>query len=74
MGLLREELVAEGRARAVGLSNDIFQRFGWDASIELLSDYQRELTDRGRTSNEHPTHPTPASLRLAAGGGAPGRA
>jgi hypothetical protein len=45
--LPREELVAEGRQQAVAMSREMFSRFGWDASIELLSDYQRELTERG---------------------------
>lgn len=44
--LPREELVAEGPTRAVDLSIEIFERFGWDASAKLLSDYQRELTER----------------------------
>lgn len=47
VNLSREVLVAEGRQQAVEMSRYLFARFGWDASEELLADYQRELTERG---------------------------
>ncbi len=46
VNLPRDTLVAEGREQAVEMARQIFLRFGWDASVELLADYQRELTDR----------------------------
>ena len=42
----RERLVAEVRAEAVAMSRDMFLRFGWEPSIEQLSDHQRELSER----------------------------
>jgi hypothetical protein len=44
--LPREELVAEPRDQAVAMSREFFLRFGWKPSVELLADYQRELTER----------------------------
>jgi hypothetical protein len=44
--LSRDELVAEGRSRAVEMSREFFLRFGWKPTADLLSDYQRELTER----------------------------
>jgi hypothetical protein len=46
MTVPRDELVAEGRSRAVDMARDFFLRFGWKPTLDLLSDYQRELTER----------------------------
>lgn len=41
----RDQLVAEARPIAVGMSRRMFERFGFNASEQVLTDYQRELTD-----------------------------
>jgi hypothetical protein len=44
--LSRDHLVADGRREAVNMSREFFLRFGWKPSIELLTDFQRELTEQ----------------------------
>lgn len=43
--LQRDHLVAEPRQLAVDMSREMFLRFGFKASDEVLTDYQRELTE-----------------------------
>jgi hypothetical protein len=43
--LERAHLVAEPRRIAVGMSKNMFLRFGFNASEEVLTDYQQELTE-----------------------------
>lgn len=44
--LSRDLLVAEPRRIAVEVARDVFLRFGWKASEQVLADYQRELPER----------------------------
>ena len=41
--LTRDELVAEPRAHAVALAQEIFLRFGFDASLNQLAEHQAEI-------------------------------
>ncbi len=43
--LQRDHLVAEPRQVAVDMSREMFLRFGFKASEQVLTDYQKELTD-----------------------------
>lgn len=42
--LPRDQLVAETREKAIETAREFFLRFGWKASVELLTGYQLELT------------------------------
>lgn len=44
--LPRERLIGEGTKEALEMSRQFFLRFGWKPSGELLTDFQRELTER----------------------------
>jgi hypothetical protein len=42
----RDKLVAESREQAVEMARQFFLRSGWKPTVDLLADYQRELTER----------------------------
>ena len=39
----RSQLAADARSLAIGHAQKLFQRFGWDASLSVLSSWQEEL-------------------------------
>jgi hypothetical protein len=41
----REDLLANSRAVAVEMSQEVFKRFGWMPSVHQLCEHQRELTE-----------------------------